>query len=56
MDIAFLIDGSTEKDHFHEFITFMLRIVRKFGVSLDGTHIALVMFSDKGELKFDFDK
>ena len=56
MDIAFLVDGSTDKGNFEKFIDFIQAVIRKYPISESGTRIALLTFAEKGELTFGFDR
>ena len=56
IDIAFVVDGSTEKSDFGKLIDFIIAVVGKLPISEFGTRVALLTFGDKGEMKFGFDK
>ncbi|XP_065062056.1 uncharacterized protein LOC135688921 isoform X1 [Rhopilema esculentum] len=56
IDIAFLVDGSTDKNNFEKFIDFINAVLHKIPISETGSRIALVKFAEKGELVFGFDK
>ena len=56
LDIAFVVDGSTEKSDFGKFIDFILAVTKKLRISEFGSRVALLTFGDKGEMKFGFDK
>ena len=56
IDIAFVVDGSTEKSDFAKFIDFIAAVIGKLPISEFGSRVALLTFGDKGELKFGFDK
>lgn len=66
LDVAFIIDGSGSirdanpadgsYDNWNLLLTFVANVVDNLPVSASGTHVAAVVFSDKGEMLFPFSR
>ena len=61
VNLGFVIDGSGSiesagQGNYQKVKDFVKNVVRGFDVSLDGTHVGVVLYSDKAEVVFGFKK
>lgn len=57
MDMVFIVDGSdvVTTDTFARFLSFIKSTTKSFNISEDGTRAAVMIYSNRPELIFDFD-